>query len=137
MLNVMRDRRRLQIEVLEERTLLSLVVIEPPPPKTVINFDNLAPGTEIKSQYNAQGLDFTPLLVNSQRYYPIVTTVPAEQAMSGTRVAEVFGPGSGSGPPPEIAAPVIAGSFETYHKYVQVGVGEFGTYDDSKRHLDF
>lgn len=56
---------------------------------TTINFDDLAPGTTVSTQYDAQGVDFATGIVGGNVYcYPVIVTAAGGQAQSGTQVAD-------------------------------------------------
>ncbi len=56
---------------------------------TTVTFDDLAPGTKVSTQFDAQGVDFSTGIVGLNVYcYPVVVTVASGQAESGDQVAD-------------------------------------------------
>src|SRR5271166_4266921 len=85
---------------------------------TVITFDTLPIGTQVTSQYYAQGVDF----VVGGSYggeYPAIVSVPAGQAQSGNYVADISQSGE------EFAVPIVTGLLTTTARTVSVYVGKF------------
>lgn len=72
---------------------VSVSAITPPDVRaattTTIGFDDLAPGTAVSTQYDAQGVDFANGIVGSNVYcYPVIHAVASGMAQSGTQVAD-------------------------------------------------
>ena len=56
---------------------------------TTINFDDLAAGTAVSSQYDAQGVDFDKGIIGNGVYcYPVIRQVSTADAQSGDQVAD-------------------------------------------------
>jgi IPT/TIG domain len=56
---------------------------------TTLGFDDLAPGTVVSNQYDAQGVDFQSGIIGINVYcHPVITAVAAGQAQSGNQVAD-------------------------------------------------
>ena len=91
--------------------------------QTIINFDNLPPGTTVTNQYAAQGVEFGPSPFGVTGLGVEVVNLESgsfKAAHSGTQVANISRGG-------EIGQTDIWGQFDELHQSVSVFVGSFMT----------
>ncbi len=88
--------------------------------QTVVGFDNLPPGTQVTTQYQARGITFGSLPFGPAGLIPVIASVPAGEPQSPPQVADMsVCPGC------EFFTPAVTATFSDTHRKVSVRIGKF------------